>query len=199
MLRDLDVQFGEREQPMPGDWPLFRRVLGSDWAKLPMPVAALHDISGHQRYGGRATVTRGRSITARIAARLYGFPVSGEYVPVVVEMKTQNGKETWSRDFDGHRFSSTLSEGEGSWAHLVCERFGPFRFGIALVLEDDKLHYFIRRWSFAGILLPLFLRPRGSTFESVRDGRFTFHVDLTFPVFGHIVTYTGWLEPNSGD
>lgn len=197
LLRNLDVQFGERETPVPDSWPLFRRVLGSAWTSLPRPIATLHEFDRQQSYAGRATVTRGRSIVARIAARLIGFPVSGEYVPVVVGMEVENGVETWCRNFDGHRFSSTMTEGADSWAHLVCERFGPFRFGIALVLDDDKLHYVIRRWSFAGISMPLFLRPKGLMYEFVKDGRFRFHVELSFPLLGHIVTYSGWLAAQS--
>jgi hypothetical protein len=199
LLLNLDVWFGEREGPIPGNRPLFRRVLGSAWALLPKPIAALHEFDSRQRYAGQAIVTRGRSIFARIAGWLIGFPVSGEHVPVVVEMKIENHIETWCRDFDGHRFSSTMSEGEGSWAHLVCERFGPIRFGIALVPDDEKLHYVMRRWSCVGIPMPLFLRPKGAMYESVQDGRFCFHVELVFPIFGHIVTYSGWLAEQAAE
>lgn len=194
LFERLGVVMGERETPTRADRPLFRRVLGEAWPALPAGVARVHDFSARRRLRGRASVIRGRSLIARLAAMVFRFPVSGEHVPVTVEMTATNGQERWTRDFDGTLFSSTLSEGSGAWSQLVCERFGPFRFGIAPVLDNGRLTFAMRRWSFAGIPMPFALRPQGTTFESERDGRFCFDVEITFPLIGHIVTYRGWLE-----
>ena len=161
---------------------------------LPKPIADLHDVLSCKTFSGQATVTRGQSLGATVVARLVGFPPSGDVVPITVAIDPREGKELWMRDFDGHRFSSTMSAGEGSWDYLLCERFGLIRFGIALVIDEGRLHYVIRHWSIARIPMPRFLRPKGVTYETVSNGRFEFHVEIVFPLLGHIVTYAGWLE-----
>jgi len=78
---------------------------------------------------------------------------------------------------------------------LLCERFGPFAFGLALVLEGERLKLVVRRWSFLGLQLPRALAPGGEAYEHAADGRFNFHVEITLPVVGLIVRYRGWLMP----
>jgi hypothetical protein len=46
------------------------------------------------------------------------------------------------------------------------------------VVEEAKLRLVVRRWSILGVTLPAFLAPGGDTFETVRDGRFHFHVEI---------------------
>jgi hypothetical protein len=53
----------------------------------------------------------------------------------------------------------------------------------------------VRRWSLFGIPMPLFLAPRGDSYEYEAGGRFHFHVEIGHPFTGLIVTYQGWLEP----
>jgi hypothetical protein len=90
---------------------------------------------------------------------------------------------------------SVHSAGGGRSAQLIVERFGPFAFGLAAVLADDRLHLVLRRWSFLGLPLPLWLAPGGEAYESVADGRFHFHVEFGHPLAGLIVRYRGWLAP----
>src|SRR5512144_1685301 len=97
----------------------------------------------------------------------------------------------------GSLSGSTQEEGRGSFDRLMCERFGPFAFGIALKREADRLRLVIRRWSVLGIRLPHALAPFGSAYESAEDGRFHFHVEIRLPVIGLIVGYRGWLVPQA--
>jgi Domain of unknown function (DUF4166)/Saccharopine dehydrogenase NADP binding domain len=89
--------------------------------------------------------------------------------------------------------TSTQEQGRGSFDRLMCERFGPFAFGIALLRETDRLRLVIRRWSVLGIPLPRALAPFGSAHESAEDGRFHFHVEIRLPLIGLIVGYHGGL------
>ncbi len=66
---------------------------------------------------------------------------------------------------------------------------------MALVLEDGRMKLVVRRWSFLGIPMPLFLAPRGNSYEFAQDGRFHFHVEIGHPFTGLIVAYRGWLVP----
>jgi hypothetical protein len=86
-----------------------------------------------------------------------------------------------------------VTEGRGRNDRLVCERFGPFSFAMALVLESGKLQFIVRRWSVLGLPLPRAWAPDGASFEHVADGRFHFHVEIGHRLTGLIVRYTGWL------
>ncbi len=93
----------------------------------------------------------------------------------------------------GHAFSSVQEQGRGRFERLLCERFGPLNFGMALVLEAGRMRLVVRRWSVFGIPLPLALAPRGNAYEFAQDGRFHFHVEIGHPFTGLIVGYRGWL------
>jgi len=84
--------------------------------------------------------------------------------------------------------------GTGRWARLVVERFGPFRFGLALVVDEGRLRLVPRRWSAFGLPMPRALLPRGDSYEAVDDGRFAFHVEIRVPLLGLLAHYRGTLE-----
>jgi hypothetical protein len=140
-----------------------------------------------------AIVDRGRSPLARLIGAIMGFPKAGEDIPVRVDFRHEQGRETWRRDFAGRVFSSTQEEGRGRFEGLVCERFGPLAFGLALVLEGDQMNILVRRWSAFGTPMPFALAPNGEAHESADNGRFNFHVEMRHPLAGLIVRYRGWL------
>jgi hypothetical protein len=183
---------------MPADAPLYRRLLGEAWTALPGPVRAMHELTGTLIASGLATVERGTGPLSRVVAAVMGFPAAGTAVPVRVDFHREGGREVWRRNFAGKAFFSTQEEGRGRFERLLCERFGPFAFGLALVRDGDKLRLVVRRWSVFGVPLPLALAPRGEAFESADDGRFNFHVEIGLPLVGLIVRYRGWLVPQAG-
>jgi hypothetical protein len=175
--------------------PLYRRLLGDAYSGLPGPIQAMHDLAGTLVAEGRATVERGKGFFANAIAAVVGFPPPMRDVAVRVDFGQRDGRETWRRTFAGHTFSSTQEEGRGRFERLMCERFGPFAFGIALVCADDRLDLVVRRWSILGIPLPRALAPIGSAHESVAGGRFRFYVEIRLRLIGLIVRYQGWLVP----
>jgi Domain of unknown function (DUF4166)/Saccharopine dehydrogenase NADP binding domain len=179
---------------VPATAPLYRRLLGSAYDRLPAPVRALHDLSGEARYAGRAEIRTGRHPLARLVHKLMGFPEAGDDVPVTVHFSVRDGVETWTRDFAGARFVSTQEAGRGTDAHLLVERFGPLSASMALVVEGDRLKLVVRRWAFFGLPMPLALAPGGEVYETAEDGRFRFNVELRQPLAGLVVRYRGWLE-----
>ena len=128
------------------------------------------------------------------SARVIGFPRAGEDVPVTVSFRAEDGREHWQRTFAGRSFASIQEQGRGRFERLLCERFGPLNFGMALVLEDGRMRLVVRRWSVFGIPMPLALAPRGNAYEFAQDGRFHFHVEIGHPFTGLIVRYRGWLS-----
>jgi hypothetical protein len=175
--------------------PLYRRLLGDAYHAMPAPLREIHDLKDKMAAEGRATVTRGNGLLARVAAAIVGFPHAGENIPVRVDFKLENGRERWTRTFAGRTFHSTQEPGRGRDEWLLCERFGPLKVGMALVLDDGRLRLIVRRWSVLGIPLPLFLAPGGDSYEYAADGRFHFHVEIGHRWTGPIVGYQGWLVP----
>lgn len=174
--------------------PLYRRLLGSAWESLPEPVRALHGTSASATVEGRADVERGRHPVARALARLIGFPPAGADVPVSVSFERSPQGETWVRRFGGHSFSSHHAIRGGRWRHLLVERFGPVSFGLALVVDENRLRFVVRRWALLGVVLPLRLAPVSLAWEGESDGLFRFDIDLSHPLVGRIVRYRGWLD-----
>jgi len=192
------IHSGQREETTAtAALPLYRRLLGEAYEAMPAPLRAMHDLQNEMTAEGTATVTRGRGLLARLAAALVGFPPAGENVPLRVDFKVEQGRERWTRSFAGRAFHSTQEQGRGRFEWLVCERFGPLCAGMALVLDDGKLRLIVRRWSVFGILLPVWLAPRGDSYEYAENGRFHFHVEIAHPFTGLIVGYRGWLVPRA--
>jgi Domain of unknown function (DUF4166)/Saccharopine dehydrogenase NADP binding domain len=173
--------------------PLYRRLLGNAYDALPVPLRVMHDLKGEMAAEGTATVTRGSGLLARVAAAIVGFPHAGANIPVRVDFKLENGRERWTRTFADRSFHSTQEQGRGCNEWLVCERFGPLKVAMALVLDGGRLRLIVRRWSVFAIPLPLWLAPGGDSHEYAADGRFHFHVEIGHPWTGLIVRYQGWL------
>lgn len=200
-LEDYDALFARRaiHTGVRDDTPawrsqrsLYQRVLGPSWERLPQAIREIHD--GRAKVAqGRASVRRGTGLLSRIVAALFRFPRAGDELPVIVQFKADASTETWVRSFGGRGFSSNLQEGTGASERLLCERLGPFSFAQALVSEGEALRLVMRRWTFFGLPLPLWLGPRSNSREMAHDGRYCFSIELSHPLTGLIVKYEGWL------
>jgi hypothetical protein len=174
--------------------PLYRRILGEAWERLPPAIRAMHDVAADARAEGRATVTRGTGLLARAICRVFRFPPSRDDVAVAVTFTAHEGRETWRRDFDGRAFASIQHAGSGAFRHLLVERFGPFDVTMAVVVEHGRLNLVLRGWTLLGLPLPLRWAPRSKAYESAEDGRFHFFVEIAHPLCGLIVRYQGHLS-----
>jgi uncharacterized protein DUF4166 len=185
------IQTGVREHTP--DLPLYAGLLGSAWYELPAELRVLHGTGGVTWAEGRADVERGWGLLARLVAATIGLPKTATDTPVKVRFETSGTQETWTRSFGNESFSSRQFGGRGRSAGLLCERFGPLVFAMALVAEESRLRLVLRRWSAFGVPLPMWLCPRSDSYEGTADGRFRFHVDISHPLTGLIVRYRGWL------
>ena len=65
----------EGEAPSPDAVaPLYRRLLGAEFARLRQPLRAAHDVGENLVLKGRSSVTRGDGLLARAIASIIGFP-----------------------------------------------------------------------------------------------------------------------------
>jgi len=192
-FESLGIEHGTRHVADDSATILYRRVLGAAWLKLPESIRRVHDGTSSGSWRGRARVTRGTSVLAGLVGGLFRFPRASDDVGVVVEFQREHGRETWIRNFAGRRFSSVQYEGRGAYEGLLCERFGPFTFGLATVIENGHLRLPVRRWSLLGLRLPLWLAPQSNAREFDVDGRFHFDVDISLPFIGQVARYQGYL------
>lgn len=199
-ISDYDTLFssrtlytGIREYGAQAPGPLYAQLLGSAWQALPEQIRRLHSVKSQARFEGRASIDRGTGVLSKLIALMMGFPRAGVDVPVSVRFDVADGVETWTRTFADKTFSSRQFAGRGRSERLLCERFGPMTFVMALVPQDAQLRLVLRRWTIFGISLPLWLGPRSNSFETVDEHHFRFHVDISHPWAGLIVRYRGWL------
>ena len=122
----LAVRHALTEVPQPP--PLYRRIMGEAFDRLPAEFRAIHGVLREGVAVGTADEVLGAANwLGRIVAAIMRFPPAGSY-PVQVWFTEREGVERWRRRFGGHEFASTLSQnGSG-----LVERFGPIRFSIAL-------------------------------------------------------------------
>ena len=171
--------------------PLYRRLLGERFERLPARVRELHDLTGISVWTGRADVERGRSLPSRMVATLFGLPPAGRDQTLEVTFKVDGEREIWARSFGNAVFRSVQYERGG----LLREKVGPSTFVFALDTSANGMALKLRGVRFLGVPLPRFLAPTVFTFESERDGRYHFEVEASLPLLGRIVRYVGWLEP----
>jgi hypothetical protein len=169
--------------------PLYRRVMGEPFERLPDAVRNLHDLIGDAGAAGEATVTRGAGLLARMIGDAMGFPPAGEHA-VHVSFTERDGIERWTRDFSGQCFTSELSQ---KGTRLV-ERFGSLRFHFELVARADGLNMVLAHWTVLGLPLPLALAPCELATERADGEDFCFDVAAALPLIGEIVHYRGRLR-----
>ena len=195
VFADRPIVIGTRNDTEAGDQCLHACILGTAWQSLPAALRAVHGSGPKLTVSGKATITRGRGVLARMLAWIMRFPAAGENVPVSVTFERHRDHDQWTRDFAGQVFSSTFTEGSEPFEHLLCEHFGRLTFGMALVARQGRLALIMRRWSYLGLPLPRALLPKGDSFEFEKDGRFCFDVEIVLPLAGFVIRYSGHLYP----
>lgn len=173
---------------------LFQRLLGAEFYHLAPEVKALHSLRGRHRYRGVCTVERGGNPLGRIAAMFAGLPPAMRDADIVVDFDAQGERETWQRHFRGVPMRSRLQFGDGR----LHEWTGRVRFRFRLHRIDKDLHWVAERARLFGVL------PWSERWlDGVRcrefgeNGRYRFEVEARLPVFGKLVRYHGWLEPDA--
>ena len=170
--------------------PLYRRLLGPGFDRLPQPVRELHDFTGVSIWDGRADVERGRSLAARIAAALTSLPPEGDDQPLRVTFHAIGEREIWARQFGSALFRSVQYESGG----LLHERVGPTTFVFTPLASEEGLALRLDGFRVLGVPLPRALHPVVRTFEREQGGRYHFEVEAHLPLFGLLIRYAGWLE-----
>jgi hypothetical protein len=173
--------------------PLYRRVLGTAFDALPARVRELHNPDGARVWAGVANVERGKSLPSRIAAALTGLPPEGPDQPLRVTFEPVGTTEVWLRQFGSALFRSVQYERGG----FLRERVGPTTFVFTALGSAEGLALRLDGFRVLALPLPRLLHPIVHTIECERNGRYHFEVEARLPVFGLLVRYAGWLEPEA--
>jgi hypothetical protein len=175
--------------------PIYKTVLGEGFDTLPPQVQALHNSTQTRAWAGHARVQRGAGLIANSLALIIGFPKTNPAIDVRVDFVPDGIGERWTRTFGAKRFSSYQRPNTKGDAPMMMERFGLINVALALEIKGDRMYLIPKSWSCLGIPLPRFLLPEGESFETERNGKFCFDVEIAAPLIGLIVSYKGQLTP----
>lgn len=176
------------------------RVLGDAFDHLPVEVRTAHG-GETLLLAGRANADIGPGWVTALIRGLFGFPRSGRDMPVTIAFSTDaKGRDSWQRDFDGRKYSSTMEAGSARYAGLLVERQQLFTWVFRLTVENDQLILELVSSAILGIAQPRWLAPRCLAFETGAAGKFTFDITVDLPIFGRLIRYWGAMDlPAAGD
>lgn len=172
---------------------LFQRLMGAEFYHLADEVKALHSRRGNFRYRGECTVERGRNPLGRLACVMLRFPRPMQNAPIHVDFDAQGAHENWQRSFNGTPMRSRLRFDGG----LLQDRTGPARFRFRLFRIGKDLHWVAEEAKVFGLFpMPERWLDGIRCREYAEDGRYRFEVEARLPIFGKLMRYSGWLEPD---
>lgn len=172
--------------------PLYARVMGDGFATIPEVTRRLHRGRPAITAEGEAVVIGAKNAAGRLVAKLFGMPGEASRVPIRVLIESRDGREHWTRFFDGKPMRSVMQRaGDG----VIEESFGPVAIRMVLVPRADGLDMVRSSGRLGPIPLPSFLLPSIKAEERVEGGRrHRFDVEIGLPLIGRIVAYRGYLE-----
>ncbi len=172
---------------------LFQRLLGAAFDGLPEPVRRFHTLEHELFSGGRSDVAAPpRSLGALLLSLGAGLPAPGGNVETYVRFSPlSRGREYWRRDFAGRRYRSVM---EAARDGRLIEHFGPFDLYFDLAASPEGLRWSLSDWRLLKVPLPRFTKPAIECLEAANGARFTFDIDVVFPIVGHVVHYRGVLD-----
>ena len=174
----------------------FERLLGPALEQLPAPVRRVHSLRQPLATAGRAEITAASGVLARFVCWFAGLPRPGHDVDVSVTFTpTESGGEHWDRKFADRRYASTMALGTGRDQGFLIEHFGLFQLRFQLNPEPQGLAWSLVGWRLLHIPLPRWSVPQIKCIESSDGDRYTFDIDVTFPLIGWLMHYRGWLAP----
>jgi hypothetical protein len=179
----------------------FERLLGTAFENLPAPVRYLHALRQPTRTSGRADVTVATGVVVSLICWFAGLPRPGHDIDVSVTFTPDgSGGERWERQFADRRYTSAIAADEGKEQKYLIEYFSLFRLQFALTARPDRLEWSLAGWRLGALPLPRWSLPHIDCVEGADGERFTFDIDVTFPLVGPLIRYHGWLLPqNAGD
>jgi saccharopine dehydrogenase-like NADP-dependent oxidoreductase len=173
--------------------PLFRRVLGASFEKMPETTKDLHRGAPAVIGEGRADIEAPDGVIGRAISALFRFPKPGKDVPVSVLVEQTETGERWLRRYPGRDMLSFMGNADPDRQTLE-ERFGPLAFRMKITGHADGLDMEMVSARCGPFRLPKFATPHIiATERTDGSGRHVFDVSICLPVIGKVVCYAGWI------
>lgn len=173
---------------------LYRRILGTDYDRMPLIIQRMHDVDAAVVARGTASIYRPASILGRLAGNMMGMPSAGTDLAAHVTFITQGQSEIIRREYGGMILETIQREGTGYDASHLIEQYGPVRLIIRLAATCAGLQFELVRVRMFGIPLPRVIWPELIAREWVENGWYRFSVSIALPLIGHVVRYQGRLK-----
>jgi Domain of unknown function (DUF4166) len=168
------------------------RALSDAGAQFPSSLRGFYEGSGTRTAEGIVYVIVGRGFT-RLLLNIMGLDMKNGKQDLVVTFRPDGDGELWQRTFETGRFTSRLEKDVGCGPAIV-ELFGPFSLHYHLMVDKDCITWMLRRSRFFGVPIPMLLAPRIAAREWVsEDGKYEMSAEVTLPVLGQLLSYTGAL------
>lgn len=175
---------------------LYRRVLAEKFETLPRAIKEAHAFQGQQYLSGEADVCCNETMIGTLLLRLLGLPRSGKGQTASIQFEEDGQGERWHRRFGRDNFSSRVKLHETKPGPIV-ETMGGVSAVIGLQVLPEGLRWDIESLSLLGLPLPRCIAPVTQATEREVDGLYRFDVSITLPLLGPLITYRGWLQPDS--
>lgn len=172
---------------------LYQRVLGADYAKLPLILQQFHSLPEGGCAAGIIAVEQGEGVLRHLAASILRLPKAGGKIPLRLQVVPQDDREVWIRHFDGQRLE-TLQWQEGS---CLVEKAGPLCFVFQLTADEHGLTFLPHSSRMRGIRIPDRMALRVNAHARGMEDRWRIEVTITAPLLGIIATYKGEIVPQS--
>ncbi|MCK7610758.1 DUF4166 domain-containing protein [Roseibium sediminicola] len=172
---------------------LYQSILGADFDQVPREIREMHSFARVAR--GKADVSRGETMAAGLICSLARLPEASKDVVVETTFAPIDGGERWTRRFDGQPFQTDMIAGTDEAFPCMVERLGPFTFKMRVTASEEGIDLAPEKVFLGPLPVPMVLAPTAIGHERVRDGRYRFSVEVTFPLIGKVFGYDGWLEP----
>jgi len=125
-------------QESPSRLPLYARLLGTAWTRLPVEVRQAHLDGERLCRSGTFRIRHGTSTLSRIAAAILRLPRAGDAVATqLIVLRTKDG-EKWVRRFAGNTLTTTQTTDTSG---LLIEHFGMLEIRVRLEVDAGALIY----------------------------------------------------------
>jgi hypothetical protein len=169
--------------------PLYRRLLGPDFERLPTILRDFH--SGPRQAEGRFSLSLPTGLAKSFARFLFRLPkVEGDRNGTLDVEWTPPG-ERWTRDIGDWRFITRQWESDGR----LYEKHKRLTMVFRIAATPDGLCFRQLRATWWKLPLPTWLAPQISADVTATTSDWTVSVSIRVPFVGEVVRYTGSLRP----
>ncbi len=187
---NIDTQSTESRLPKPP----FEIALGERYGLLPAVTQSLHKTAPSRLLSGEVTIEGATNPFTKMMAALFRMPPTSSAKPILTSIQlSDKGVESWARYFPGRCMRSQMGNPDPE-DQTIDEMFGRFNFTLKLDAYEEGIDMRLQSGRAFGLPLPTFCLPIISASERADGDKHLFDVNLSLPLFGRLVHYSGWLR-----